>query len=76
MKKYNLEYNGDEFTLTYFFNTDKNGGSEGIDVNKKCNKEHVGEIYGVSLPDEDDEDFDKELFEKRITNWLDDNYYS
>ena len=67
---------GTEFVLRYFF--DAETGTSGLDVTKKETGDHIGEIWGETLPDEDDPDCeheDIELFEHRINTWLEQNFW-
>lgn len=62
-----------EFTLRYFFDADTS--TEGLDVTRKDSGEHIGEIYGETLPDEDAEADEIKSFEERINMWLEQNHW-
>lgn len=67
MKSHIFNGNYGEVKCSYFFDE-----VEGVDV---CVVgKHIGEYYGMGIPDEYDEQEDIELFEQKIENWLDSNY--
>jgi hypothetical protein len=65
--KYSSDYG--EVECSYFFDAD---GGDGIDIS--VDGEHVGEVWGVDIPDEFYEEEDILLFEERIDEWLSSNY--
>jgi hypothetical protein len=67
MKTHIFNGNYGEVKCKYFF--DETGG---VDV--YVDGKHIGEYYGMSIPDEYDEEEYVELFEEKIENWLDSNY--
>ena len=67
-----INYCDTEFTLRYFFDADTS--TEGIEVSRTDSGEHIGEIYGETLPDEDADAEEVKLFEHRINVWLDENH--
>ena len=76
MNTYSVFAYGREFKCRFFFDADNNVGTSGIDVYDVENKnKHIGEIYGLSIPS-DDEDFEivKE-FEDAVCNWLEENFW-
>jgi hypothetical protein len=64
MRTHTFNGNYGEVKCKYFFDE-----TEGVDV--YVDGKHIGEYYGMSIPDEEE---DVELFEKEIENWLDSNY--
>jgi hypothetical protein len=62
----------EEFVCRYFFDADT--GVNGIDVIRKESGEHIGEMFGTELPDEEDGE-SIENFEKEVKNWLEENHW-
>ncbi len=59
---------GNDYKCIDFFCTDRNVG--GVDVSR--DGEHIGEIIGLSLPDEEDEE-ECEKFDNEVIEWIVDN---
>lgn len=70
MKIYVYSSDYGEVECKYFFDAD--GGGDGIDVCVDGN--HIGEVWGDDIPDEEDEEEDMLLFEGKIDEWLSRNY--
>lgn len=70
MKTYKFNSNCGKVKCRYFFDGDLD--TEGVDVYVDGN--HIGEFYGMGIPDEYDDKKDFKLFRKEIENWLDSNY--
>lgn len=60
---------GSDYKCVEFYCTDRNVG--GIDVSREG--EHIGEIIGISLPDNDDDDDECEKFDNEVIQWIVDN---
>lgn len=60
---------GNEYICTQFFCTDRN--IEGVDVS--LNDEHLGEIIGISIPDDIDDVEENTVFDNEVINWIVDN---
>ncbi len=70
MKTHNFSGNYGEVKCKYFFDADNDG--EGLDI--YVDNIHIGEYYGINIPDDmDDEEYTVE-FEKEIEDWLSTNY--
>ena len=63
---------GEEFTCKTYYNSDSD---QGIEVKK--GKKLIGTIQGLDIPNEDGDDYQKELanFTKEVEILLDENYY-
>ncbi len=59
---------GNNYECIDFFCTDRN--VSGVDVSR--DGEHIGEIIGISLPDEEDDE-ECEKFDKKVIEWIVDN---
>jgi hypothetical protein len=57
-----LEVEGGWVNIHYFFNQNKS--IDGIDVYDSESGQHIGELLGVSFPDEDDPEEMKQIVEK------------
>ena len=62
---------GNDYKCVSFFCTDRNVG--GVDVSR--GGEHIGEIIGLEIPDEYDEDFEELVkeFDNEVIEWVIDN---
>jgi hypothetical protein len=59
---------GNEFICTEFFDVDTECG--GVDVSR--DDEHLGSIWGLSIPDIEDEE-ENIKFDNKVINWIVDN---
>ncbi len=60
---------GEEYKCSYFFDADT--GASGVDVSRNGN--HLGEIIGIRIPDDEDEEETFKAFDNEIINWIVDN---
>ncbi len=60
---------GVEYTCTQFFDIDKQ--TDGIDIKNEQGK-HVGEMFGETIPDIDDDE-ENINFDERVTEWIEEN---
>jgi len=56
---------GDEFNCTQFFDVDKQ--QDGVDV--EVNGKHLGQIFGLTIPEIDDEEANID-FDKAVEEWV------
>lgn len=62
---------GDEYTCVQFFDIDTQ--TDGVDVYNAANNKHLGEIWGVTIPEVDADVEDTQAFEATVTEWLKNN---
>jgi hypothetical protein len=72
MKQTVIHSYGESFIVKSFFDIDTQ--TSGLDVCKKTG-EHIGEIWGIEIPDEEDEKGTFEEFEKAVGDWLEENFW-
>lgn len=67
-----IDLGGDVFSCRSYYNSDSD---QGIEVKK--GSKLIGTINGLEIPDENDEDYQKELakFTKEVEILLDEKYY-
>lgn len=74
MKTYTVYSNGEPFICKSFYDADTS--TNGIDVYKQETNEHIGEIFGHTIPDEEDDDMDTiNKFESMVLDWLENNFW-
>lgn len=60
---------GNEYVCTNFFDVDLQ--TSGVDVS--VDGEHIGQILGVTIPDDIDDIDENEKFDKEVVAWVVDN---
>lgn len=66
MKNQKAVFDGpDEYMCTQFF--DSETSTDGVDVS--LGGKHLGEIWGITIPDIDDEE-ENIKFDKEVTDWI------
>ena len=66
---YAVFVDGDEYTCTQFFDVDTQ--QDGLDIKDALTQEHIGEMFGETIPDLDEMDVDEiEGFEARVTAFI------
>ena len=72
MNNIKIDLGGDEFTCRSYYNSDSD---QGIEVKK--GKKLIGAIQGLNIPDENGDDYQKDLayFTKEVEILLDEKYY-
>ena len=67
---YAVFHNGTEYTCSYFFDTNE---GDGVDVKNAETQKHVGEMFGISIPDMDADEDETTRFELEIQAFIDEN---
>jgi hypothetical protein len=62
---------GNEYTCVQFFDIDTQ--TDGVDVYNAADNKHIGEIWGVTIPEVDAELVETQMFEGIVTEWLNNN---
>jgi len=69
MNQYAVFVDDVEYTCTQFFNVDTQ--QDGLDIKDALSQEHIGEMFGETIPDLDSEDYaELEGFEARVTAFI------